>query len=89
MGGEIHIGSESYPAGRINEKASYGLSKSFRGLGLDLGRMRTGTPPRLEKSSIDFSNLQIQESDFPAIPFSYMNSTVEQTVAFYLLVEIH
>lgn len=76
LGGEIHIGLESRPAGRINEAASFGLSASLRKAQFALGRMRTGTPPRLLANSINWSGLIEQKSDDPPIPFSYLNDQV-------------
>ncbi|KAJ9069388.1 Mitochondrial Translation Optimization, variant 2 [Entomophthora muscae] len=74
--GEIHIGLIAYPAGRINEQPSMHLSNTLEKIGLKLGRMKTGTPPRLMKDSIDYSNLTPQHGDVPATPFSYMNDRV-------------
>ncbi|RSL95539.1 hypothetical protein CEP52_012016 [Fusarium oligoseptatum] len=54
LGGEIHIGLECYPAGRIGEAATFGLSKSLRDAGFQLGRLKTGTPPRIARDSIKF-----------------------------------
>ncbi|KAI1768673.1 glucose-inhibited division protein A subfamily [Hypoxylon sp. FL1150] len=76
LGGEIHIGLETYPAGRMGEKATFGLSKSLREAGFELGRLKTGTPPRLHKGSIDFKVLQEQRGDDPPEPFSYLNDRV-------------
>lgn len=76
--GEIHIGLESYPAGRIGEAPTTGLSVSLEQAGFTLGRMRTGTPPRLIKSSIDFSKLDPQPSDDPPQPFSFLNDKLEE-----------
>ncbi|KAK4058045.1 Mitochondrial Translation Optimization [Microbotryomycetes sp. JL221] len=76
LGGEIHLGLETTPFGRINEPASYGLSKSLRDAGFQLARLKTGTPPRLLKSSIDFRGLGEQVGDEPASPFSFLNSRV-------------
>lgn len=76
LGGEIHIGLEAYPSGRIGEAATVGLSKSLRDAGFQLGRLKTGTPPRLDKKTIDFRNLEIQPGEDPPIPFSYLNEKV-------------
>ena len=76
LGGEIHIGMECYPAGRMGEAATIGLSKSLREAGFQLGRLKTGTPPRLDKKSIDFEILEEQLGDDPPVPFSYLNDTV-------------
>ncbi|PHH77593.1 hypothetical protein CDD82_3455 [Ophiocordyceps australis] len=76
LGGEIHIGLKSYPAGRLGEAATFGLSKSLRDAGFQLGRLKTGTPPRLDRSSIDFGRLEMQPGDDPPTPFSYLNDSV-------------
>ncbi|KAI1420588.1 mitochondrial translation optimization protein [Xylaria sp. FL1777] len=76
LGGEIHIGLEAYPAGRMGEKATFGLSKSLRDAGFQLGRLKTGTPPRIAKDSIDYSVIQAQSGDDPPEPFSYLNDRV-------------
>lgn len=76
LGGEIHIGMQSYPAGRLGEAATFGLSKSLRTAGFELGRLKTGTPPRLDRASINFEKLQKQYGDDPPMPFSYMNEQV-------------
>jgi len=77
LGGEIHIGMETYPSGRMGEAATFGLSKSLRSAGFTLGRLKTGTPPRLDRDSIDFSRLEIQPGDSPPNPFSYLNNSVQ------------
>ncbi|KAH7046929.1 mitochondrial translation optimization protein [Linnemannia elongata] len=74
--GEIHIGLEAYPAGRINEEASIGLSDSLAQAGFELSRLKTGTPPRLDGKTIDFSELTPQYGDQPPSPFSYLNKEV-------------
>ncbi|KAM0334078.1 hypothetical protein ACHAQA_001098 [Verticillium albo-atrum] len=76
LSGEIHIGLESYPAGRIGEAATTGLSKSLKDAGFRMGRLKTGTPPRISRKSIDFSGLQAQPGEQPPMPFSYMNDRV-------------
>ncbi|RYP67383.1 hypothetical protein DL771_007274 [Monosporascus sp. 5C6A] len=76
LGGEIHIGLEVYPAGRMGEDASLGLSNSLRDAGFKLGRLKTGTPPRLAKGSIDFDILQKQSGDDPPAPFSHLHDEV-------------
>ncbi|KAH8653646.1 glucose inhibited division protein A-domain-containing protein [Xylariales sp. PMI_506] len=76
LGGEIHIGMEAYPAGRIGEAATFGLSKSLKEAGFQLGRLKTGTPPRLSKASINFKILEEQPGDQPPNPFSYLNDDV-------------
>jgi tRNA uridine 5-carboxymethylaminomethyl modification enzyme len=76
LGGEIHIGLECHPAGRMGEAATFGLSKSLKDAGFMLGRLKTGTPPRLSKKTIDFSALDAQHGDDPPLPFSYLNEAV-------------
>ena len=77
LGGVIHIGSESFPAGRIGDKASNNLSKKIRKLNLPIGRLKTGTPPRILKSSINWGKIDIQYADKKPIPFSYLNSEIK------------
>ncbi|TGZ84858.1 GIDA-domain-containing protein [Ascodesmis nigricans] len=76
LGGEIHIGLEAYPSGRMGEAATFGLSKSLKDAGFKMGRLKTGTPPRIDGKTIEYKNLDIQPGDEPPIPFSYLNSTV-------------
>ncbi|KAI1000165.1 Mitochondrial translation optimization protein 1 [Podosphaera aphanis] len=76
LGGEIHIGLEVYPSGRMGEAASHGLSKSLKDAGFRLGRLKTGTPPRLAKSTINFNGMEEQPGDHPPSPFSYLNEKV-------------
>ncbi|KAK5741145.1 Mitochondrial Translation Optimization [Elasticomyces elasticus] len=76
LGGEIHIGLEAYPSGRMGEAATFGLSNSLKEAGFKLGRLKTGTPPRLDKGTIDFDKLQVQPGDDVPTPFSYLNERV-------------
>jgi tRNA uridine 5-carboxymethylaminomethyl modification enzyme len=76
LGGEIHIGLQTYPAGRLGEAATFGLSKSLRDAGFKLGRLKTGTPPRIDKASINFDVLEKQLGDDQPNPFSYLNNSV-------------
>lgn len=69
--GLMHIGSDQQQGGRAGEAAAYGLSGSLKEVGLDLGRLKTGTPPRLVRSSIDFSRCEIQPGDEPVPWFSF------------------
>lgn len=71
LNGLIHIGLVHMPAGRLGDEASVGLSDSLRALGFELGRLKTGTTPRLLRRSIDFSGLQAQASDDPLPRFSF------------------
>jgi tRNA uridine 5-carboxymethylaminomethyl modification enzyme len=74
--GLIHIGLDNFQAGRAGEFASMGLSDSLRELGLRLGRLKTGTPPRLDARSIDFSKTAPQWGDDPPSPFSYSTEKI-------------
>ena len=76
LGGLIHIGKEKIPAGRVGEKSSLGLSERFRGLGLALGRLKTGTPARLDRGTIDWSGLDAQEADEDPSPFSFLTDEI-------------
>ena len=76
LGGEIHVGLDVFPSGRMGEAATFGLSKSLREAGFTLGRLKTGTPPRLDRNSIDFLELEAQPGDDPPVPFSYLNEAV-------------
>jgi tRNA uridine 5-carboxymethylaminomethyl modification enzyme len=69
--GLIHIGESKMEAGRAGEPAAYSLSDSLRRLGFELGRLKTGTPPRLNRRSIDFTKMDIQPGDDPIPFFSY------------------
>ncbi|HMB95012.1 MAG TPA: tRNA uridine-5-carboxymethylaminomethyl(34) synthesis enzyme MnmG, partial [Tepidisphaeraceae bacterium] len=69
----MHTGERKTEGGRVNESAAKGLSACLTKLGLELGRLKTGTPPRLKRQSIDFSQFEIQEGDPNPAPFSYLN----------------
>jgi tRNA uridine 5-carboxymethylaminomethyl modification enzyme len=75
--GLIHVGLENLSAGRAGEFPSVGLSNSLRELGFQMGRLKTGTPPRLDAKTIDFSKTEPQYGDDPPSPFSH--STLEIT----------
>ena len=75
--GLMHVGLQNTPGGRMGDTAS-GLSASLLKLGFELKRLKTGTPPRLLKKSIDFSRLELQEGDRPPKPFSYMVDTLRR-----------
>jgi tRNA uridine 5-carboxymethylaminomethyl modification enzyme len=74
----MHTGDGQTAGGRAGESAASRLSSSLMELGFKLGRLKTGTPPRLLKSSIDFSGLQEQPGEEPAIPFSMMTGSISQ-----------
>lgn len=76
LGGEIHIGMDVFSSGRMGEAATFGLSKTLSEAGFELGRLKTGTPPRLSSKTIDYSTLAPQDSDYPPQPMSYMSEQV-------------
>ena len=76
LGGVIHIGNERIQAGRIGDEPSNHLSKKIRELNLPIGRLKTGTPPRLLKSSINWNKVEMQSADNDPIPFSYMTKKI-------------
>ncbi|KAJ7086375.1 mitochondrial translation optimization protein [Mycena belliarum] len=77
LSGEIHIGLKRFPAGRLNEAPSVGLSASLNSAGFKLGRLQTGTPARLDKTTINFTGLAEQVGDVDPLPFSYLNTSVD------------
>ncbi len=74
--GLIHLGEKNWPAGRIGEAPSMGLSKSFERAGFVLGRLKTGTPPRLDGTTIDWRAVEMQPGDHPAEPFSVLTEKI-------------
>lgn len=74
--GLIHIGLENFPAGRAGEIPSNKLSASLGSLGLGIGRLKTGTPPRLDARTIDFSKMEPQYGDEPPLPFSHSTEKI-------------
>src|SRR6478735_6041 len=74
--GLIHIGEKNWPAGRVGEAPAVGLSKSFERAGFTLGRLKTGTPPRLDGTTIDWSAVEMQPGDDPPEPFSVMTDRI-------------
>jgi tRNA uridine 5-carboxymethylaminomethyl modification enzyme len=76
LGGLIHIGAEKIPAGRVGEAPSHGLSQTLRRAGLALGRLKTGTPPRLDGKTIDWAGLDVQRGDDPPRPFSFLTERI-------------
>jgi tRNA uridine 5-carboxymethylaminomethyl modification enzyme len=76
LGGLIHIGAEKIAAGRVGEAPSLGLSGTLRRAGFALGRLKTGTPPRLDGRTIDWAGLEVQHGDDPPLPFSFLTERI-------------
>jgi tRNA uridine 5-carboxymethylaminomethyl modification enzyme len=72
LAGLVHVGLTNYPAGRAGDPPSIGLAKNLRELGLPIGRLKTGTPPRIDGRSINFSVMQEQHGDMPVPVFSFL-----------------
>jgi tRNA uridine 5-carboxymethylaminomethyl modification enzyme len=84
LNGLVHVGLENYPSGREDEKPVIGLTKSLRDLGLTLGRLKTGTPPRLLRSSLDFTKMVKQESDTLDYLFEFYPHTTSTKLDCYI-----
>ncbi|MDA0661847.1 MAG: tRNA uridine-5-carboxymethylaminomethyl(34) synthesis enzyme MnmG [Proteobacteria bacterium] len=78
LGGLIHIGEEKIPAGRVGEAPSTGLSATLARFGFPLGRLKTGTPPRLDGRTIDYAGLTVQPGDDCPVPFSTLTDRISQ-----------
>ena len=78
LNGLIHLGKKKIPAGRVGDQPAIGLSKTLSRFGFELGRLKTGTPARLDTRTIDYSNLVVQPGDIPPEPFSYMTKEITQ-----------
>lgn len=74
--GMIHVGDVQYSAGRVGDKPAIGLAYTMRRLGFTTGRLKTGTPPRLDGTTIDWASLNEQKGDNPPVPFSYLNDRI-------------
>src|SRR5450756_1418392 len=74
--GLIHLGEKNWPAGRVDEAPALGLSNSFERAGFILGRLKTGTPPRLDGTTIDWAAVEMQPGDDPPEPFSAMTDRI-------------
>ena len=77
LNGLIHIGLEHFPSGRMGDPPSIGLSESLKHLGFRMGRLKTGTTPRLDGKTIDFSQLTPQYGDTPPLPFSFTTDKID------------
>ncbi len=75
--GLIHLGEDSWPAGRVGDAPAIGLSNTLYGLGFRMGRLKTGTPPRLDGRSIHWHRLEEQPGDVPPEPFSFMTERID------------
>ncbi len=76
--GLIHLGTLSYPGGRAGEFPAEKLPRQFKGLGIDTGRLKTGTPPRLNGTTLDFSKMEIQYGDPDPVPFSFSTKKLDR-----------
>ncbi|MBP5251506.1 MAG: tRNA uridine-5-carboxymethylaminomethyl(34) synthesis enzyme MnmG [Treponema sp.] len=76
LGGRIFIGEYDAPCGRIGENGAFGLTESLNRLGFTTGRLKTGTPPRILRHTVDFSRLEIQDGDADVIPFSFEDEKI-------------
>jgi tRNA uridine 5-carboxymethylaminomethyl modification enzyme len=74
--GLIHLGEKNWPAGRVDEAPAMGLSRCFERAGFTLGRLKTGTPPRLDGTTIDWSAVEMQPGDDPPEPFSVLTDRI-------------
>src|SRR4026209_802467 len=77
LNGRIHTGRRNYSAGRAGEPASIELAESLRRLGFPVGRLKTGTPPRLDGRTIDRDAFEVQQPDNEAVPFSFATDNIE------------
>jgi tRNA uridine 5-carboxymethylaminomethyl modification enzyme len=76
--GLMHIGTEQFPGGRLDEPAANELSDSLRQIGLELKRLKTGTPPRLDAATVDMDKLEVQHGDDKPVPFSFMTDRIDR-----------
>jgi len=74
--GVIHLGQKRIPAGRVGDQPAIGLADRLYGLGLSMGRLKTGTPARLDGSTIHWDQLDMQEADNPPVPFSFLTDKI-------------
>jgi tRNA uridine 5-carboxymethylaminomethyl modification enzyme len=84
LNGLVHIGPEQHPAGRADEPPSRDLAQSLKSFGFEWGRLKTGTPPRLDRASIDFDRqvadgrFTLERGDVPPVPFSFLTGSIER-----------
>ena len=79
LNGLIHIGEKNFGGGRAGEKAAHGITEQLIGLGFEAGRMKTGTPPRIDGRSLDYSRMEVQEGDAEIARFSYKETKIPTT----------
>lgn len=79
LNGLIHIGDEQIPSGRAGEPPSHALAESLKSFGFSWGRLKTGTPPRLDRRSIDFSQFKEDPGDEPPVPFSFSTDAISRS----------
>ena len=86
LNGKIHVGLKSYPGGRAGDPASISLAEFLRSLGLHVNRLKTGTPPRIARNTINYSELIEQPGDFPTPVFSFLGNILEhpQQISCYI-----
>ncbi|MDP6786637.1 MAG: tRNA uridine-5-carboxymethylaminomethyl(34) synthesis enzyme MnmG [Rhodospirillales bacterium] len=75
--GLIHVGAQRFPAGRVGDRPAVGLAYTLKRLGLVLGRLKTGTPPRLDGRTVDWRRLEVQKGDHPPEPFSFLTGRIK------------
>ncbi len=86
LNGLVHVGDEQRPSGRAGEPPTHALAESLRSLDLEMGRLKTGTPPRLDRRSIDFSRFPEERGDDPIVPFSFVSAPIaREQVACHLV----
>ncbi|MBN1809801.1 MAG: tRNA uridine-5-carboxymethylaminomethyl(34) synthesis enzyme MnmG [Planctomycetes bacterium] len=78
LGGVLHVGDDNFPGGRLDEPSAPALSASLTALGIELGRLKTGTPARLLRSSLDYSRMDVQHPDPLPQPFSFDTSAIDR-----------
>src|SRR5262249_35850648 len=78
LNGLIHVGPDRRPAGRAGEPPSHALAESLKGFGFRWGRLKTGTPPRLDRRSIDFSRFTEERGDERPVPFSFLTAGISR-----------
>jgi tRNA uridine 5-carboxymethylaminomethyl modification enzyme len=78
LNGLVHIGPEQRPSGRAGEPPSRDLAESIKSIGFTWGRLKTGTPPRLDRKSIDFSAFTVERGDEPPVPFSFTTERIDR-----------